>query len=690
MLTKLIAYKFAVILLTLFPLGLVAQTPFLPSTNVPFRCVELDSVSSPSLSSKAQLSQFAISVPIDPSLGSITPTDVQPLSDSNVLISIAFHCPNATSMSLWLSSISIPQGASLSVSDPSGNQASDLDLSQLPNILASNIVSGTTILLQYAGPANPLPSFTVSHVFCGFQPLPNASNLKNLKLAGEYGSSASCEVPAACFEDNDALAAPRRAVCRLILNGTNFGTGLLVNNTAQDRAPLVITSAHVLGTSAPALNSCQARFGFEEPLCLNGYVQNYSDLVSGATLVAYDQRSDVAIIRLSRAPSLAARPFWAGWAKDLSVSQHVVSFHHPYGDAKKVSVSQTAAPYSTFNSSFQGSKFRTKVHWRIAQWTSGSTEGGSSGAPLFNANGQTIGALSGGDATCYSPINDYFWMLGAVADFSSDDLLSASQALDPLGKGLTSLDGLEGLAPDNVSLTNILQNFTPNQEANYLHYLSTENPTAIQPCLPFSTSASIWTIRIYGSDVICSNTSANGPTVSVSVRTQPDGPDLASASKLLNYFASADNVVDFVLSNQVSLQPDTPYYIVVSLSNASDSDVLPLVAFSSNSVPSLTTDPDHSIMLSMVTSLSSTQAITNITQQAQVSVSQSDGTITISGAELRLASLFDLQGRLATSAIAPHNSQSLTINSCPLPSGLYILRVLNNNGLQSSFKIVIY
>ncbi|MCS2558484.1 serine protease [Parabacteroides distasonis] len=41
----------------------------------------------------------------------------------------------------------------------------------------------------------------------------------------------------------------------------------------------------------------------------------------------------------------------------------------------------------------------------------GYTASGSSGSPLFNANGEIIGALSGGQSSENSPKNDYFFSL---------------------------------------------------------------------------------------------------------------------------------------------------------------------------------------------------------------------------------------------------------------------------------------
>jgi len=39
-------------------------------------------------------------------------------------------------------------------------------------------------------------------------------------------------------------------------------------------------------------------------------------------------------------------------------------------------------------------------HWRVTRWDRGTTEGGSSGSPLFDTNNRIIGQLHGGSASC--------------------------------------------------------------------------------------------------------------------------------------------------------------------------------------------------------------------------------------------------------------------------------------------------
>ena len=48
------------------------------------------------------------------------------------------------------------------------------------------------------------------------------------------------------------------------------------------------------------------------------------------------------------------------------------------------------------------------THVRIIDWDKGTTEPGSSGSPLFDANHRVIGQLHGGGAACGNDLSDYY------------------------------------------------------------------------------------------------------------------------------------------------------------------------------------------------------------------------------------------------------------------------------------------
>lgn len=71
--------------------------------------------------------------------------------------------------------------------------------------------------------------------------------------------------------------------------------------------------------------------------------------------------------------------------------------------------------------------------FRVIDWDEGTTEGGSSGSPLFNPNFRIIGQLQGGCAACGNHLADFYgrlpvsWLGGGI---SSSRL---SNWLDPKG-----------------------------------------------------------------------------------------------------------------------------------------------------------------------------------------------------------------------------------------------------------------
>jgi len=101
-----------------------------------------------------------------------------------------------------------------------------------------------------------------------------------------------------------------------------------------------------------------------------------------------------------------------------------VLIHHPAGDVKKISRDDDAP------AKFQG-------FWRILDWEQGVSEGGSSGAPLFDPARRFVGNLDSGSSSCVVPTDDDFCTRLATVW----PLLEPY--LDPLGTGVLTLDGLD-------------------------------------------------------------------------------------------------------------------------------------------------------------------------------------------------------------------------------------------------------
>ncbi len=267
------------------------------------------------------------------------------------------------------------------------------------------------------------------------------------------GESGPCEVDINCPEGS-AWQAEKHAVARIIFeSGVNsyYCTGALVGNTAKTSDPYFLTANHCINTESSA-QSAVFYFNFEYSQCGGGSYTS-DQTVSGSDLVAegsFDgtDHLDFTLLKLSSVPPITYSPYYAGWSRISSTSaiDSAVCIHHPQGDLKKIS--------KTFHSleigSFSG--YDTQTHWQVTQWDLGTTEGGSSGSPLFDNQRHIIGDLTGGEADCDNPVNDYFAQFYQSWDKYSDTTAQLKYWLDPLDLNPVFLDGYDPYNPNNNSL----------------------------------------------------------------------------------------------------------------------------------------------------------------------------------------------------------------------------------------------
>ncbi len=660
--------------------------------DIPGRRIELPSPVAPSATSKQQEALFAqridINVPFDSS-------EATTLSDGTLFWSATFVSPGAFSMSLCLEAVSLPLGGSLSVTDTLANETKTVWIGGDKAITPT--IPGSAIVVRYTGPATPIPTFTITAANCGFRDVLHERKGTNKAVAGSYGSSSECEISAVCYSGSDKQ---RRSVCRLILNGIYFGTGTLVNNTSNDRAPLVLTAAHVVGSAA--LTSCEALFGYEEYFCQNDYgvYCGGTECIYGGTLLAFDAGTDMAVIRLSQSPSVCSVPYWSGWdLSDASIAYNLFCIHHPYGDAKKVSVAPSATPRASYTSDKNalGGSFTNASHWLVPEWSDGATEGGSSGSALFNSDGRVIGALSGGASSCKSPKRDYYWMLSAAWDASSNGYKTLSDVLDPTGSGITSLGGLDFVESDGVVSTSANYDLL-NAEAYEADALSFSMTHIVQP-LTLESSRTIWAIGLTASDVSCISCyelSAETAKVEVGLSTSSIKAPSTTTYAVLSDFDGG--TVFFALPTPLAVTKDTKVYIHVMASNFSSRDALYLLAVDADSDYMLQESTSNKSTLSVVTGrkLAVNMIYSEVvdTAIADVSIpdiefSVSDGVVSIQADALSLVAVYDRQGRLMTQLNANGDSYA-QLDLCAMPSGLYIVRTLTQSGSQASFKFLNY
>ncbi|MBI3148231.1 MAG: hypothetical protein HYZ17_06940 [Betaproteobacteria bacterium] len=239
-----------------------------------------------------------------------------------------------------------------------------------------------------------------------------------LKTLSQIGNSANCSIDLACIANpSGALTDASRAVAHLVFtsgSSTYVCTGTMLNSVYSDgsstQIPYLYTAYHCIGNQTEA-NTLNTWWFFEAATCGSTAVPSgYQVVGGGATLLYAVFDTDISFMRLNSAPPAGA--YFAGWnAATVASGTPAMILHHPAGDLKKFSQGDPAsgggtqgyAPYSSSRS----------ANFITMRYTSGSTEGGSSGGGLFtyNASGyyQLRGGLLGGAALCTNMAGlDYF------------------------------------------------------------------------------------------------------------------------------------------------------------------------------------------------------------------------------------------------------------------------------------------
>jgi hypothetical protein len=219
-------------------------------------------------------------------------------------------------------------------------------------------------------------------------------------------------------------------------------------------------TAHHCGTTGTA--SWVFVFNYESPNCSNTNVAQ-NQVVSGATLLATNTKSDFSLLKLNSKVPLSYHPFFAGWNISNTLPDSVVGIHHPEGDIKKISFAYNQCYDSSYTDTY------TALCWNIKHWDNGVTEPGSSGSPLYNKYHQFVGQLFGGPSYCGcddTDKNDYYGKFSTSWNADTAIHAQAKHWLDPQNIGVISISGFD----PNPSLQNIgIETINENDIEIYPH-----------------------------------------------------------------------------------------------------------------------------------------------------------------------------------------------------------------------------
>jgi V8-like Glu-specific endopeptidase len=372
---------------------------------------------------------------------------------------LSLECPGALGMSLCFDDFHLGDFTRLYIYDRSREVVLGAYTSfnnRNNHLFATELLPGDLVTLEINMDAreDEFPALSISEISYVYR------NLYDYSF--ERLGSGSCEVNINCPE-GDNWQKQKRGVARIYVKeagGFYWCSGSLVNNTAQDLEPFLLTADHCASNaSAEDLAQWIFYFNLEAPGCENPAGTPPSNTMTGAVKLASatTNGSDFFLVRLNEDVPASYQPFFNGWNAENIPSISGVTIHHPSGDIKKI---------STYNQQITNSQWGSipNTHWQVI-WAEtlngwGVTEGGSSGAPLFDNNGRIIGTLTGGLASCDNTSGsgpdqpDYFGKFSYSWDQNGEaPEQQLKYWLDPQNTGLTAIPGTNASLTANFAAT---------------------------------------------------------------------------------------------------------------------------------------------------------------------------------------------------------------------------------------------
>lgn len=357
---------------------------------------------------------------------------------------------HAKALSVQFEDFYLPRGAKLFIYTPNFSHVIGGFTStnnHESGVFSTELVVGDEVIVEYFEPASArgLGTFTMTGAFHAYRMIPEA---EQEQVGRDFGDSDPCQVNANCSEGNNWQDQKRGVVRIFVVEGFMGGwcSGSLINNTAQDCRPFLLTALHCgQNASVGNMNQWVFYFNYEASGCTNPFSQGNlaNQSMTGCTRRADsgdnggNQGSDYMLVELNNNVPQSYNPYFNGWRRSNVTSSSGVSIHHPAGDIKKISTYTNSLSTTSWGSA-NGSHWQ--VTWSATSNGHGVTEGGSSGSPIFDNNGLIIGTLTGGSSFCSTPFfPDLYGKMSYHWTSNPGDNLSVW--LDPVGSNVNSLGG---------------------------------------------------------------------------------------------------------------------------------------------------------------------------------------------------------------------------------------------------------
>ncbi len=331
----------------------------------------------------------------------------------------------AHAISLKYTEFFLPEGVKLYITNENQQQvlgAFTSNNNSKYNVFATHQVQGNISFLEMNVPASVNlgnVKFKIGEVYGYYR---GAEGVQHYAFIGDVPAarptldqSASCHVNANCTPGmTEPYLTAKNATVLIFSNGGSC-SGTLINSLGnlEDGVckPYLLTASHCDGENSrddAHYASWVFQFNYQYPYCdsaretpRGNFTLTGADFRARSNNPSFTDREnslvlDILLLELTSPIPAEWNATLAGWNRRANLAEltedynFYIGFHHPGGDAKKLSTANSIEANGRFN---QVSMNNT--HWAIG-YTQGGTAKGSSGSGLFDKNGLLIGDLSGG------------------------------------------------------------------------------------------------------------------------------------------------------------------------------------------------------------------------------------------------------------------------------------------------------
>lgn len=391
-------------------------------------------------------------------------------SDGSRTWSCSIKVPGALGLGLIFDAFYLPPGSQLTVFSPveEAKKIFTFQDNQASGRFFSGFTEGETVHLVYEEPVQERGSgqIHIRRVDYGYR-----EDAARSVLNFGFGTSLDCHPNANC-NDGAGYRDIQRSVCRIVMvleEGTGYCSGTLINNTAEDETPYILSAFHCDESYTPLYDMWRFDFNYESADCSNPSTEPAFQSLIGCERRASRRESDFVLFELSNNIPPGFNAFFAGWDRRSDAPQSGIMFHHPSGDIKKIAAFEQAQIHpGAIN--WQAGATPPNHHFDV-DFSLGTFEPGSSGSALFDSSGKIRGQLHGGFNGCDNT-SAFYGRFAISWDEGDQAATRLMDWLDPTGTGADTLGGLDVAIPPFVSIGGVVANEEGIPVANTEVYLS--------------------------------------------------------------------------------------------------------------------------------------------------------------------------------------------------------------------------